>query len=180
MVDKLSGTHAVCHRHCVDKAYRFFDCTTRRSWVDLSSAVLIRAVCVCMCVWGPGPGWCIRDRAEWSETCARGRGQGSSYTNTPGEIECKRASRPLGPPSPVTTYSTYNLFVFFSSSCLIPFFCSSLFTHNNNKINKPLQKKYNFSVACIMSTKSDIYISSRQEQETKMKMSGFIKEGKTV
>lgn len=59
-----------------------------------ASVDLSEFVCACLRSW---PSWRIRDGEERSPTCARGWGQGSSYTNTPSEIECKSASGAVGP-----------------------------------------------------------------------------------
>lgn len=37
------------------------------------------------------------DVSEWSQTCVRGQDEGSSYINTPREIECERALGLVGP-----------------------------------------------------------------------------------
>lgn len=54
-------------------------------------------VCVCACAQGPEPNRCTRGGEERSQTCARGQGQGSQYTNIPREIKCENAPGPVGP-----------------------------------------------------------------------------------
>lgn len=87
-VYKQSESHAVYH----------LQCQVRACWLKPGEAASHpQTERGYMCVWGPGPGWCIRDGEEWSQTCAKGQGQRSLYTNTPREIKCEKASGPVGP-----------------------------------------------------------------------------------
>lgn len=93
-VNQQSESRTVYHLQCQFKAcwFRF-----GKAGEAASHSHNCVCVCACACVQGRGPNWCIRGWEEWSQTCARGQGQRSLYTNTPREIKCVNAPGPVGP-----------------------------------------------------------------------------------
>lgn len=152
-VDKLTEAHTVYHLHCPSMA---FHCRcVYPGGGELTYPLLGSVQCVFVYLWGPGPSWCIREGVECSQTCARGQGQGSSYTNIPREIECEGAVRAYGTTwLTLTTKASYTAHTpsvssLLSVSRIIHFFSSPLCLYLDTRnwflvlwktINKTLNK----------------------------------------
>lgn len=95
---KHSRTRTVYHLHCLGnncQCWCVLPGEAKLTFLVLCSVTL----CVCVCIYvimcevlTLADVW-----PQWSQTCVRGQDEGSSYINTPREIECERALGPVGP-----------------------------------------------------------------------------------